>query len=100
MNFDVRHEFPEGFLWGGATAANQLEGGWDEGGKGLSVSDVYTFDSSRPKSEWLDQWLWMTRAQVDEAQDPASAKYYPKRHGNDFYHHFKEDIALFGEMGF
>ena len=100
MNFDVRHEFPEGFLWGGATAANQLEGGWDEGGKGLSVSDVYTFDSSRPKSEWLDQWLWMTEAQVDEAQDPASTKYYPKRHGNDFYHHFKEDIALFGEMGF
>ena len=100
MDFTVRTAFPDGFLWGGATAANQLEGGWDEGGKGLSVSDVYTFDSTRPKEEWLDQWLWMTKAQVAEAQDPTSTKYYPKRHGNDFYHHFKEDIALFGEMGF
>lgn len=33
-------KFPEGFLWGGATAANQFEGGWNEGGKGWSVSDV------------------------------------------------------------
>lgn len=34
--------FPEFFLWGGATAANQFEGGWDEGGKGPSVADVIT----------------------------------------------------------
>lgn len=36
-------EFPKGFLWGGATAANQFEGGWKEGGKGVSVSDVSPF---------------------------------------------------------
>ena len=46
MDFTVRKHFPEGFLWGGASAANQLEGGWNEGGKGLSVADVYTFDSN------------------------------------------------------
>ena len=55
MDFTVRKHFPKGFLWGGASAANQLEGGWNEGGKGLSVADVYTFDSSLPKEKWLDQ---------------------------------------------
>lgn len=99
-NLDLKKKFPQNFLWGGATAANQLEGGWNKGGKGLSVSDVYTFDSSRPKSEWLNQWVEMTHSQVQEALDPNSKKYYPKRVGNDFYNHYKEDIAMFGEMGF
>lgn len=31
--------FPEGFLWGGATAANQCEDTWDADGKGMSVAD-------------------------------------------------------------
>lgn len=93
-------KFPEGFLWGGATAANQVEGGFDQGGKGLSVSDVYTFDSQLPKEQWTDQWHMMTHAQVKEAVNPQSTKYYPKRHGNDFYHHFREDIRMFAEMGF
>ena len=100
MDFKVRNEFPKNFLWGGATAANQLEGGSNEGGKGLSVADVYTFDSSSSKDTWLDQWMMMTHKQVKEAMNPKSEKFYPKRQGNDFYHHFKEDIKLFGEMGF
>ncbi|MBR1828926.1 MAG: family 1 glycosylhydrolase, partial [Atopobiaceae bacterium] len=36
----ARHGFPEGFRWGGAFAAHQMEGAWDEGGKGLSVTDI------------------------------------------------------------
>ncbi|MBP2170791.1 6-phospho-beta-glucosidase [Erwinia toletana] len=92
--------FPENFLWGGATAANQLEGAFDADGKGLSASDVFIFDSQAPKERWLDQWAGMTHAQVAEAQDPHSKKYYPKRRGNDFYHHYEEDIAMFAEMGF
>ena len=95
-----RDTFPEGFLWGGATAANQVEGGWNEGGKGLSVADCYSFDPTLPKEHWSDQWKRMTVAQVKEAMDPASTKFFPKRHGADFYHHWKEDIELFAEMGF
>lgn len=93
-------KFPKDFLWGGATAANQIEGGSDVDGKGLSVSDVYTFDGSLPKDQWTQQWLGMTHQQIAEAQNPKSTKYYPKRHGIDFYHHYQEDIKLFAEMGF
>lgn len=92
--------FPKNFMWGGATAANQVEGAFDVEGKGLSVSDVYTFDSTKPKETWTDQWLMMTHEQVEKAQDPDSKEYYPKRHGTDFYYHYKEDIKLFSEMGF
>lgn len=92
--------FPQDFLWGGATAANQLEGAYDEDGKGLSVSDVYTFDNQLPKSEWTKQWLGMTHEQVNEAQKKDSTAFYPKRLGNDFYHHYQEDIKLFSEMDF
>ena len=96
----ARHTFPEGFLWGGATAANQVEGGFNEGGKGLSVADCYSFDSSLPKSRWSEQWHMMTHAQVKAAMDPDSKLYFPKRIGNEFYSHYKEDIKLYAEMGF
>lgn len=97
---DLQTQFPKDFLWGGATAANQIEGGSNVDGKGLSVSDVFIFDENVPKDHWSDQYHLMTHKQVEEAQDPNSIKYYPKRNGIDFYHHYKEDIALFAEMGF
>lgn len=96
----VQHLFPDNFLWGGATAANQIEGGFNKGGKGLSVADCYYFDSSMPKEHWSDQWVCMKHKEVQEALNPDSKKYYPKRIGNDFYNHYKEDIKLFSEMGF
>lgn len=96
----MKTKFPENFLWGGATAANQVEGGSYAYGKGLSVSDAYSFDENIPKEHWSDQWLMMTHNQIEEAQNPDSKKYFPKRHGIDFFQHYKEDIALFAEMGF
>ena len=81
------YKFPEGFLWGGATAANQFEGGYDADGKGLSVPDVImggTVDTPR----------LITPAGV------RPGAYYPSHEAIDFYHHYEEDIDLFGEMGF
>lgn len=100
MELKWRQGFPENFLWGGATAANQIEGGFGINGKGMSVADCYSFHSSLPKEHWSDQWKMMTHAQVEEAMKEESRQYYPKRMGNDFFNHYKEDIRLFAEMGF
>jgi len=74
------------FLWGGAIAAHQAEGAWDEGGKGPSISDVMTGgDVSHPRR--------ITDGVIE-------GENYPNHVAVDFYHHYKEDIALFAEMGF
>lgn len=51
--FELKTTFPENFLWGGAAAANQLEGASKVGGKGLSLADVYIFDENTPKKTGL-----------------------------------------------
>lgn len=76
----------DGFLWGGAVAANQCEGAWDVDGKGISDSDICTGGShTRAKR--------ITRT-IEEGT------FYPSQEAIDFYHHYREDIALFAEMGF
>lgn len=93
-------EFPTGFLWGGATAANQFEGGFNQGGKGLSVSDCARahFDLDVTNFEKHNE---ITSEDVREAiAHPEDMVNYPKRHGSEFYTHYKEDIALMAEMGF
>lgn len=74
-------KFPEGFLWGGAVSANQLEGAYEEDGKGWSIQDVM------PKG-----------IKSDPTDKPTEDNL--KLIGIDFYHHYKEDIRLFAEMGF
>ena len=82
--------FPKGFLWGGATAANQCEGGYDEGGRGLANVDVIPHGPERNDvSRGLRRML-----------DFEPGYYYPAQTGIDFYHRYREDIALFAEMGF
>lgn len=95
-------QFPEGFLWGGATAANQFEGGWKEGGKGVSVSDVALFRDPKSMKELLDVHgnCDITDEMIEKALATDDEVYYPKRHGIDFYHHYKEDIAMLAGMGF
>ncbi len=79
-------KFKTDFLWGGAVAANQFEGGYLEGGKGLSIDDVYKGGSVNVKRVIHDRVI--------------DGEYYPSHVAVDFYHRYKEDIALLAEMGF
>lgn len=74
-------KFPDGFLWGGAVAANQCEGAYNEDGKGLSTQDVTPHGIKGP---------------VTKEPTPDNMKLI----GIDFYHRYKDDINLFAEMGF
>lgn len=97
-NMKYLNTFPKGFLWGGATAANQLEGGFQEGGKGLSTADMTPF-----RDEAVKKHIPIMDAKYDEIikfKEHGFKGNFPKHRGNDFYHHYKEDIALFAEMGF
>lgn len=77
----MKHIFPNDFLWGGAVAANQCEGAYNEDGKGLSIQDIMPLGIAGPISEY-----------------PTANNM--KLEGIDFYHRYKEDVKLFAEMGF
>ena len=97
--------FPEGFLWGGSTAANQIEGAWNEGGRGPATSDFArlitkqirdtegTFDVHVPHNAASKEMVEDMKAHPENWE-------LPKRRGIDFYHTYKDDIKLFAEMGF
>lgn len=93
----TRNAFPEGFLWGGATAANQLEGAFLEDGRGWSTAETAKFVPN--KRDIGDFMKPITKADVEQAMADKEG-IYPKRWGIDFYHRYEEDIALFAEMGF
>ncbi|HGM1123638.1 TPA: glycoside hydrolase family 1 protein [Clostridioides difficile] len=76
--------FQKNFLWGGAIAANQAEGAYDEDGKGLSISDVLSVGKGRFDNVKLE---------IDEN------KYYPSHEAIDFYHTYKEDLKELSDLG-
>ncbi len=82
--------FRKDFLWGGATAANQCEGAHDLGGRGLANVDLSPHGKNRYK----------VILGLDTPLDFVEGEHYPGLSGIDFYHRYKEDIALFAEMGF
>ncbi|WP_285894805.1 family 1 glycosylhydrolase [Clostridioides sp. ES-S-0108-01] len=92
--------FPEGFLWGGATAANQIEGAFDEGEKGLSTSDMAAYKDPYATGKVDNFTFNVTSKELQEYLNNPEKYKFPKRWGIDFYHNYKEDIALFAEMGF
>ncbi|MET3941906.1 6-phospho-beta-glucosidase [Paenibacillus sp. PvP094] len=96
---DIKKVFPADFLWGGATAANQLEGAFDADGKGLSTSDMAPFVPKELRNG-KDFTFDVNSVELEEFLGGNTDVYFPKRNGVDFYHRYKEDIALFAEMGF
>lgn len=101
--------FPKGFYWGGATAANQCEGGWNEGGRGPARTDVTTGGTATTPRCITYRMPDGTTGAASQFNGPLPKEargcvldgyYYPNHVGIDFYHHYKEDIALFAEMGF
>ncbi|WP_027727266.1 6-phospho-beta-glucosidase [Treponema sp. C6A8] len=84
------YKMPEGFLWGGATAANQCEGAWQEGGRGLANVDLIPYGKGR----------FPVMAGKMRMLECDSEHLYPSHEAIDMYHHYKEDIRLFAEMGF
>ncbi len=83
-------KFPKDFLWGGATAANQCEGAYDVDGRGLANVDLVPIGEDR----------FPIIAGERKMFDFEDGYFYPAKESIDFYHHYKEDIALFAEMGF
>ena len=83
------YKLPENFLWGAAIAANQAEGAYNEGGRGLSNIDMMPHGVHR-----MEVKLGGTPHPTLQA-----GEYYPSHTGVDFYHHYKEDIALMAELG-
>ncbi len=108
----MSYELPKGFLWGGATADFQYDGGFDEGGRGLLSHDYETDGSQEnprhhtmqmpdgsiinPRSSFFYADPVPKEAQPVFLED----EYYPSHRAVDFYHHYKEDIALMAGMGF
>lgn len=82
--------FPNGFLWGRAVAANQCEGGYLEGNKGLATIDVVPVGKDRFP-------VMLGKMKMFECDNE---HYYPSHEAIDFYYNYKEDIALLAEMGF
>lgn len=93
-------QFPKEFLWGGATAANQIEGAYNVGGKGISTSDYAAYKDPYEGGQVDNFTFNVSSTELKEYKENPEAYDFPKRRGIDFYNHYKEDIKLFAEMGF
>ncbi|MCH1939399.1 glycoside hydrolase family 1 protein [Holdemania massiliensis] len=93
-------KFPQTFLWGGASAAVQMEGGWQEGGKGINVADIQicrTHDAQGGNVNYTRQSL---KERIEDVLSDHPVHYYPKHEAVDFYHRYPEYIQLMQEAGF
>ena len=93
----MKNTFPKEFLFGGAIAACQAEGAYDIDGRGLSSSDIHRYSIETDNSDIRIEGGG-TKASI-KANMTDTEGYYPKRHGIDFYHTYKNDLAFLAELG-
>ena len=92
--------FGKDFLFGGAIAASQADGAWNEGGKGLDTQDLRVFDAAwTPAERQKNRDINMTGERFQAALSAADTEHYPFRWAIDFYHTWREDLALMEELG-
>lgn len=92
--------FPKNFLWGGAIAASQADGAYKEDGKGLDTQDLRYFDANWSKEQRADKKnKRINKAKFEKALTDTEIEHYPFRWGIDFYHTYKDDLALMEELG-
>ena len=102
-------QFPEYFLWGGATSAMQIEGGYGSSSRGLNINDVNTAGGhGKPRMTTVvtadgkheEYPMFSKDLPAGSHYELVDGYYYPNLNAIDFYHHYKEDIALLAGMGF
>lgn len=92
-----KYVFPKAFLWGGAIAANQCEGAWQEKGKGVSIADIEELPCTYDRKKFTG--FQHTKEQLLQAAEDTE-KDYPRRRGIDFYHTYRDDLSMLKEIGF
>lgn len=92
--------FPDGFLWGGAIAASQAEGAWNEGGKGLDTQDLRVFDAEwDAETRRRNRDINITSERFERALCATDIEHYPFRWAIDFYSTYEADLDLMQELG-
>ena len=82
----MKKGFPNNFLWGAATAACQIEGAFDTDGRGISTSDIHLYDQEQFRRDLVEN---EHSSESIQAMLDHKEGYFPKRYGNDFYHHYE-----------
>lgn len=101
MAYKISSGFGTDFLWGGAISCSQADGGFRDGGKGISTQDLRYLDPAwnHEQVEAKHHRSPFSKAEFDQALQDMGTTYYPNRRGIDFYHTYKQDLALLAEMG-
>ena len=94
-----KERFPDGFLWGGAFAANQMEGAFGVSGKGISVADIQVIDETKNKKDRNTKSYIYSKQEISNRLSNPENYYFPKRKGIDFYYSYQEDIKILSELG-